>query len=113
MTGTGEAHEFMSRQLRQTGDINDNTGITAGQGAYGTVNGKVARLLSTYVGDTLLLQPGVLLRNFDANSTNNINHQPITVDSGGLDTEGSLQDRDGLATIGFLEHGRVSSRDRR
>lgn len=85
-TGTDqEAHEFMSRQLRQTGDINDDTGITVGQDAFGTVNGEVAQLLSTYVGDTLLLKPGVVLRNFDANSTNNITHQPITVDTLGLD----------------------------
>lgn len=83
-----QAHEFMSRQLRQTGDINDNTGIPSGQDAYGTVNGQVARLLSSYVGDTLLLAPGVVLRNFNSNSTNNINHQPITVDSGGLDGDG-------------------------
>ncbi|RLC37027.1 hypothetical protein DRH27_04320 [Candidatus Falkowbacteria bacterium] len=85
-TGTDiEAHEYMSRQLRQTGEINDDTGITAGQDAFGTVNGEVAQLLSTYVGDTLLLKPGVVLRNFDANSTNNITHQPITVDTSGLD----------------------------
>lgn len=82
-----EAHEFMSRQLRQVADINDNTGITVGQDSYGTVNGEVGRLLSTYVGDTLLLEPGVVLRNFDANSTNNINHQPITVDTAGLDAD--------------------------
>ena len=82
-TGTDtEAHEFMSRQLRQVGDINDNTGISINQGTYGTVNGEVAQLLSTYVGDTLLMKPGVLLRNFDSNSTNDITHQPITVDQG-------------------------------
>lgn len=83
-----QAHEFMSRQLRQIGDINDDTGITAGQGGYGVVNGEVARALSSYIGDTILLEPGVVLRNFDANSTNLINHQPITVDSGGLDADG-------------------------
>ena len=82
-----EVHEFMMRQLRQVGDINDNLGIPAGQGVYGTVNGKVARLLDVYVGDTMVLQPGVVLRNFDANSTNSIKHQPIAVDSGGLDAD--------------------------
>lgn len=82
-TGTNiEAHEYMQRQLRQTGDINDNTGISANQAAYGTVNGEVAQLLSTFVGDTLVLKPGVVLRNFDSNSTNDITHQPITVDQG-------------------------------
>ncbi len=85
-TGTDiKGYEFMQRQLRQTGDINDNTGITAGQDVYGTVNGKVAQLLGSYVGDTLIAKPGVVFRNFDANSTNNIQHQPITVDTGGLD----------------------------
>ena len=83
-----EAHEFLMRQLRQTGDINDNTGITAGQDAYGTVNGQVARLFDQYVGDTMVMEPGVVIRNFDANSTNSIKHQPITVDSGGLDSDG-------------------------
>ena len=82
-TGTNiEAHEYMSRQLRQTGDINSDTGITVGQGTFGTINGEVAQLLSVFVGDTLVLKPGVVLRNFDANSTNDITHQPITVDLG-------------------------------
>jgi len=87
-TGTDtEAHEYMMRQLRQVGEINTDTGVTAGQDAYGTVNGKVARMLDQYVGDTLVMAPGVVLRNFDANSTNSIKHQPITVDSGGLDSD--------------------------
>jgi hypothetical protein len=87
-TGTEiQAHELAQRELRQAGDINDDTGITAGQGTYGTVNGKVARKLSTFIGDNLFLEPGVVLRNFDANATNRIKHQPITVDSGGLDAD--------------------------
>jgi hypothetical protein len=88
--GTGteiEAHEFAQRQLRQTGNINDDTGITVGQDGYGTVNGEVARQLTGFVGDDLFLEPGVVIRNFDANSTNRIKHQPITVDSGGLDAD--------------------------
>jgi len=73
------AYERMQWSLRETGDINDDDGgITAGQGGYGVVNGEVAELLGEYVGDTLLMKPGVLLRNFDANSTNNIQHQPVT-----------------------------------
>jgi hypothetical protein len=88
-TGTDvQAHEFLMRQLRQVGDINNDTGITAGQDAYGTVNGEVARLLDIYVGDTMVLEPGVVIRNFDANSTNSIKHQPITVDTNGLDSDG-------------------------
>jgi hypothetical protein len=85
-TGTNDqAYAYMQRQLRQTGDINTDTGITVGQDAFGVVNGKVGELLGGYVGDTLIMAPGVVIRNFDANSTNNINHQPVTVDTGGLD----------------------------
>lgn len=83
-----QVYSYFQRQLRQAGNINDDTGITAGQGSFGTVNGKVAELLGEYVGDTLIMAPGVVVRNFDANSTNNINHQPITVDTGGLDSVG-------------------------
>lgn len=83
-----QAYEFIQRELRQTVNINDDVGITAGQGTFGTVNGEVARSLGEYVGDTLILAPGVVLRNFDANSTNSINHQPVTADSGGLDGDG-------------------------
>ena len=86
-TGTDiESYEFMQYQLRQAGDINgDNVAITAGQGGFGTVNGAVAAGLGSYVGDTLKPAGGVLLRGFDANSTNNIVHSPITVDGGGVD----------------------------
>ena len=81
-----ESYEYMMRSLRQTGDINgDNVAITAGQGGFGVVNGNVAELLGVYVGDTLKPAGGVVLRGFDANSTNNIIHSPITVDGGGVD----------------------------
>lgn len=89
-TGTDiQAYEYMQYQLRQAANINaDNVAITAGQGGYGTINGDVATLLAEYVGDNLKPKPGVLLRGFDANSTNNIQHSPIDVDAGGLDSEG-------------------------
>ena len=81
-----ESYEYMMRSLRKTADINDdNVGITAGQGGFGIVNGNVGELLAVYVGDTLKPKGGVLLRGFDANSTNNIVHSPITVDGGGVD----------------------------
>ena len=84
------AYERMNWSLQQVGDINDDdAGITAGQGGYGVVNGKVAELLGEFVGDTLFLKPGVLLRNFDANSTNNITHQPIIAGAS-----------DGLSSVG-------------
>lgn len=83
-----EAYNWMMRQLRQAGDINDDAPPThASQGTFGTVNGAVARLLADYVGDSLRPKPGVLLRSFDANSTNNILHTDITVDGGGLDSD--------------------------
>ena len=82
-TGTDlQAYGFMQANLRATGDINaDNVGITAGQGGFGVVNGEVAAPLAEYVGDTLKPQGGVLLRGFDANSTNSIVHRPISVDA--------------------------------
>ena len=89
-TGTDiKAYEYAQRQLRQVGNINDDTITPVAQGGYGTVNGKVAQLLAEYVGDTLKMRPGVGIFNFDANSTNNIQHQPITVDTGGLDSNGT------------------------
>jgi len=82
-----ESYEYMMRSLRQSGDINgDNAAITSGQGGFGIINGNVAELLAVYVGDTLKPKGGVLLRGFDANSTNNIIHSPIDVDSGGVDS---------------------------
>lgn len=85
-TGTHiEAYEYVQYELRQAGDI--NTAGTAGpQGGYGTVNGAVAELLGEFVGDNLKPKPGVLYFNFDINSTNNIQHSPIGVDGGGLDS---------------------------
>lgn len=84
-----QAYSYFQRQLRQVGNINDDSaGITAGQGSFGAVNGKVAELLGEFIGDTLILKAGVLLINFDANSTNNVTHQPITVDTGGLSLVG-------------------------
>lgn len=89
-TGTytrAQAYNFIHRQLRLTGDINDNALGGANQGAFGVVNGNVARLLGDFVGADLVTRPGVLLRNFDTNDTNNIKLSDITVDGGGLDSE--------------------------
>ena len=94
------AYERMQWSLRQVGDINDDSvGITAGQGGYGIVNGKVAELLGEFIGDTLYLKPGVLLRNFDANSTNNITHQPIV--AGASDGLSSVDVPESFATVTF------------
>jgi len=88
-TGTDEeVHEFNMWSLRQTGDINANDTASINQRGFGTVNGEVALLLDAYTGDTMIMAPGVVVRGFDANSTNSIQHRPITVDSGGVDTTG-------------------------
>lgn len=88
-TGTHiEAHEFDMWSLRQIGDINANDTTSVNQRGFGTVNGKVAYLLDAFTGDTMIMEPGVVIRGFDANSTNAIQHQPIVVDSGGVDSDG-------------------------
>lgn len=79
-----EVHEWAQRQLRKATDINADTVSPVAQGGFGAVNGKVAELLTEYVGDKLVMKPGVVVRGFDANSTNAIQHQPIVVDTGGL-----------------------------
>lgn len=81
-----QAYNFMQRQLRLTTSINSDTVTPVAQGGFGLVNGEVAQLLGSYEGDTLILAPGVVLTNFNTNSTNNINHQTINVDTGGLDS---------------------------
>jgi len=81
-----QAYAFMQYQLRQAGEINVDDTTSAEQGGFGTVNGEVAELLAEYVGANLKPKPGVLLVGFDTNSTNSIQHSPITVDGGGLDS---------------------------
>ena len=82
-----EIYNYLMRELRQTGDINADDTTSVNQQGFGVVNGEVAVLLADYVGDSLRPKPGVLLRGFDANSTNNILHTDITVDGSGLDSE--------------------------
>jgi len=48
--------------------------------------GNLAELLLEYVGDTLKTKPGVLIRDFDSDSTNVITFRDITVDGSGIDT---------------------------
>ena len=84
-----QAYEWAQRQLRKAGtDINSDVLIgSANQNGYGAVNGDVAELLATFVGDNLKPRAGVLFSNFDTNSTNNIQHSPIDADAGGLEAE--------------------------
>ena len=56
-------YEKVQYQLRQNSDID---------AGGGTVNGKTADGLLTFVGDTLLTSQGVYVQNFDANDTNRI-----------------------------------------
>lgn len=87
-TGTkGEIYEWGMRQLRKTGDINSDALGTPNQDGYGTVNGEVAMGLFDFVGADLVTRPGVLIRDFDTNDTNNIKFNDITVDGGGLDQD--------------------------
>ena len=82
-----EIYNYLMRELRQTTDINADDTTSLNQRGFGVVNGEVAVLLADYVGDSLRPKPGVLLRGFDTNSTNNILHTDITVDGSGLDSE--------------------------
>ena len=85
--GRLEAYEWGQRQLRQTTDINDNVLGAPNQNAFGAVNGEVAMDLHDVIGLTYRTRPGVLLRNFDPNDTNNIELSDITVNGGGLDQD--------------------------
>ena len=69
--------------MRQITDINDDTIVDT----YGIVYGKVAVLLSGFLGNTLQSNPGTLVDNFDVNDMNRIQMFDITVDGGGLDSE--------------------------
>ena len=81
---TTEVHSWLQYQLRQNVDINDNTG---GDG-YGTIYGSIAPTFTSFVGDQMWGQPGVFFDNLNANDNNAVTYQDITVDGGGVDTEG-------------------------
>lgn len=80
-----EIHSWAQYQLRQTGDINDNVNLDG----YGTVNGNLALDFTSIVGANLLTAGGVFIDNYDTNDKNNIEFYDITVDGGGLDSEGA------------------------
>jgi hypothetical protein len=81
-----QVYNWAQRQLRKTTDINANDSTTVNQRSALTMNGDVSELLLEYVGDTLKTKPGLLITGFNTNSTNSIKFRPITVDSGGVDT---------------------------
>ncbi len=74
---------FCQNELTKASNINDDTEVEG----YGTVNGNIAVALAYYVGDQLFSWPGVFFDNFNANDTNDIFFNDITVDGGGLDSE--------------------------
>ena len=85
-TGTDrEIYDWAQRQLRVLTDINADDSATANQRSGLEMLGNLAELLVEYVGDTLKTKAGVLITNFDSNSTNNIIFRDITVDGGGVD----------------------------
>ncbi len=106
-TGTATAQEvynWAQRQLRQSGDINDDAIGSPNQDGFGTVNGQAARDLFDYIGTTLRSRGGVLIRDFDANDTNAIELSDITVDGGGLDAD-SVPVTTTIRTFPFVSAG--------
>lgn len=88
-TGTAkQIYEWSQRQLRKTTDINDDTLGSPNQNGNGAQYGRIANSLSYFIGDVLHSANGVAITNFDSNATNNIRQHDITVDGGGVDTEG-------------------------
>jgi len=83
-----EIHSWAQYKLRQSSDINDDVN---GDG-YGTVLGNIALPFTYFVGSTLHTQPGVFIDNFDNNDKNDMVFWDITVDGGGLDSEGKPLD---------------------
>lgn len=81
---TTEIHSWLQYQLRQNVDINADTN---GDG-YGTVYGKIAPVFTEFVGDQMWGEPGVYFDNLNPNDNNSVTYQDITVDGGGLDSEG-------------------------
>ena len=89
-SGTGtrfEIYEWGQRQLRKSTDINAANLGGPNQNGFGAVNGNVAIDLFDFQGDTLITRGGVLIRDFDANDTNALVFNDITVDGGGLDQD--------------------------
>ncbi len=85
---TKQIYEWMQRQLRKTENINDDTLGSPNQNGSGDQYGAIANELGYFVGDVLHSSDGAAITNFDSNATNNIRQHDITVDGGGLDSEG-------------------------
>lgn len=92
-----QTYEFAQRELRRTGNINDNVGSEG----FGTVNGVVAVPLLGFLGDTLQTNPGLFIDDFHPNDTNRIDFFDITV--GTIDS--------GLVTINVVAAAKTYTRD--
>lgn len=77
-----EIYEWAQFWLRQSGELNADTDLLG----YGSVYGKVAVPLLSFVGTTLVTNPGVFIDGYNVNYKNAIEFYDITVD-GGLDSE--------------------------
>ena len=76
-----EVHTYAQFQLREDLDINADTNGDN----FGSVKGKIATSLTSFIGDQMHTNPGTYVDNLDLNDNNNINYWDITVDGGGLD----------------------------
>ncbi len=83
-----QIYEWAQRQLRKTVDINADDVGAPNQNGAGAQYGRIANSLCNFVGSTLHSRDGVYIDNFNANDTNDIVEHDITVDGGGLDSEG-------------------------
>ena len=79
-----EIHSWAQYKLRQASDINDDVNGDA----YGTINGNIAVPFTGFVGDTLHTKPGVFIDDYHSDDKNSIIFWDVTVDEGGVDTEG-------------------------
>jgi len=104
-----ELYAFAQYRLRQAGNVNDDP-LTEG---YGTVNGKVANPLCSFVGSTLHSAPGVWFHNFDSNITNSIvlwSIDAAVAGTNGLDSE-DLPKTSTARTFPFVSAGTMVFND--
>jgi len=97
-----EIHSFCQYQLSLASDINANTTTTA----FGTVNGDVARLLTTVNAGALELAFGVFVDNYNTNDKNDLNMYPI-IAGAVIDSE-SVPETSSLLNFPFVAAGTLN-----
>lgn len=80
-----QVYNWLQRQLRKATDVNANDSTPAGQRSGLVIFGNVAASTGSFLGSQLLTGEGLALTNFNANSTNFITQNDITVGGGGID----------------------------